>query len=181
MGVPVHFRPLTLDGVVLVELEKHEDERGYFARSYCVEEFARNGLDARVHQCNLSYNRRAGTLRGLHYQANPHGEIKLVRCDRGAVFDVVVDVRPDSATHGQWEAVELSQDNGRMLYISQGFAHGFQTLTDDCELHYQMSTPYLASAARGIRWDDSTLAIQWPYPEPSAISERDRALPLFDA
>ncbi len=176
----MRFHPLTLDGVVLVKIERHEDERGYFARSYCSEEFVQNGLDPRVRQCNLSFNHLAGTLRGLHYQAPPHEEIKLVRCIRGTVFDVVVDVRKGSPTRGQWLAAELTEENGHMLYIPAGFAHGFQTLTDDCELHYQMSTAYVADAARGIRWNDPALAIQWPFSEPTAISEQDRSLPTIE-
>jgi len=175
----MRFHELALRGLYVVEVDRLGDDRGHFVRTYCSREFASRDLDTTVAQCNLSYNRRAGTVRGLHYQAEPHGEIKLVRCSRGVVYDVAVDLRPNSATFGQWESVELSEANGQLLYIPRGFAHGFQTLADSCELTYQMSTHHVADAARGVRWNDPSLGISWPRPEPAAISERDRRLPLL--
>jgi dTDP-4-dehydrorhamnose 3,5-epimerase len=160
-------------------LETIGDERGWFARTFDAEVFAAHGLDPAVVQCNVSYNARAGTLRGMHFQADPHGEDKLVRCQRGALFDVIVDLRPDSATRGQWFGVELTPSNGRSLFIPKGFAHGFQTLADDTEVHYQMSTPYVPGAGDGVRWDDPAFGIEWP-PAPAGgriISERDAAYP----
>ncbi len=171
------LRELALTGAYLIEPERLEDERGFFARTFCAAEFAARGLRATVAQCSVSYNRRRGTLRGLHYQAPPHEEAKLVRSTRGAAYDVIVDLRPGSATFRQWVGVELSAENRRMLYIPEGFAHGFQTLVDDTELFYQMSTAYVPEAARGIRWDDPDLAIAWPPAAARVISPRDLALP----
>jgi len=171
------FKELALLGAFLIEPDRHEDERGFFARTFCAGEFAAHGLHPAVAQCNISYNRRRGTLRGLHWQAAPHAEAKLVRCTMGAAFDVIVDLRPESPTFRQWQAVELSAASRRMVYVPEGFAHGFQTLADDTELLYQMSTAYVPGAARGIRWDDPDLAIAWP-PASRIISRRDRELPL---
>lgn len=177
------FTPTPIAGAILIDLEPQADDRGFFARSLCVEEFAEHGLDGRMTQQSVSWNARRGTLRGLHYQAAPHGEGKLVRVTRGAIFDVVVDLRPESATHGRWHGVELSAQNRRQLYIPKGLAHGFQTLVDDCEVFYQMSTPFHPGAARGIRWDDPTLAIAWPLPQlarqDERISAKDEAWPAF--
>jgi dTDP-4-dehydrorhamnose 3,5-epimerase len=167
-----------LSGAFVVELERLADERGFFARSFCREEFARHGLEPAVAQCNVSFNRRRGTLRGLHYQAEPHAEAKLVRCTRGAVWDVAVDLRPGSPTLYRWHAVELSADNRRALYVPAGFAHGFQALADDSEVLYQMSESYRAELARGVRWNDPRLAIEWPVAQP-IVSARDAALPLL--
>jgi dTDP-4-dehydrorhamnose 3,5-epimerase len=161
-----------LKGAYLIEFERHEDERGFFARSFCAKEFSAHGLNPHVFQCNVSFNRRRGTLRGLHYQSHPHEEAKLVRCTAGAVYDVIVDIRPESATFKRWHAVELQARSGRLLYIPDGFAHGFQTLEDDSELFYQMSEFYSPELARGVRWDDPTFGIHWPI-HPPFLSSRD--------
>ena len=168
------FLPTPLAGAYIVELERLEDERGFFARSFCEEEFRKHGLRPGIAQCNVSWNRRRGTLRGLHFQAIPHEEAKVVRCTRGAVWDVVVDLRDGSATRRRWHAVELSAENRRALYVPEGFAHGFQTLAEDSEVLYQMSESYYPELARGVRWDDPRLGIKWPLPDP-ILSERDRS------
>lgn len=173
------FHEVTLPGAYVVELERHADDRGFFARTWCRDTFAKHGLTTEFAQCSVSYNIAAGTVRGLHYQDSPHWEAKLVQCLRGAVYDVIVDLRENAPTFGQWFAVELTAENGRMLYIPEQFAHGFQTLLPDTEVSYMMSTPYVPEAARGIRYDDPTLAIPWPLPV-QRISARDRALPSFD-
>ena len=165
-------------GAVVIEPELVEDERGFFARSFCAREFAARGLDARVAQCNVSFNRARGTLRGLHFQRPPHAEAKLVRCTRGAVYDVALDLRSDSPTFLVHFAVELSAANRKMLFVPAGLAHGFQTLEPDTEVFYQISTPYVPDAADGVRWNDPAFAIDWPLAV-SAISERDRAYPDF--
>lgn len=172
------FRETGFGGLVVIELELVGDERGSFARTFDAAEWAANGMSARVVQCNLSRNARRRTLRGLHYQADPYGEAKLVRCSRGAVYDVAVDLRRDSPTFRGWFGLELSEANDRMLYIPEGFAHGFLTLTDDTEVLYQMSSEYAPDAARGVRWDDPAFGIEWPE-EPLVVSERDRAFPDF--
>jgi dTDP-4-dehydrorhamnose 3,5-epimerase len=177
----VNFEQTSIPGAWIVDLEPIEDERGWFARAFADDEFREHGIDLPVVHGNLSFNRRAGTLRGLHWQAEPHGEGKLVRCIGGAAWDVIVDLRPDSPAHRRWRAVELSSANRRALYIPPGLAQGFQTLEDDTELHYLMSHPYVPSHARGIRWDDPTLAIDWPPAAERFISERDRALPTLDS
>lgn len=169
--------PLALPGPVLVELQPREDERGFFARTFSRQEFAEAGLEAAVEQCNLSFNHVAGTLRGMHYQVEPALEAKLVRCTRGAVFDVAVDMRPDSTTYLRHVAVELSADDRRALYVPPLFAHGYQTLTDGCELSYSVSSAYLPSAERGLRYDDPALDVPWPLPV-SVISDKDRSWPL---
>jgi dTDP-4-dehydrorhamnose 3,5-epimerase len=169
-----------LPGAYTIELERHEDERGFFARSYDAGEFAARGLAARMPQCSVSFNARLGTLRGMHFQAAPHGEEKLVRCTAGAVFDVIVDLRPGSPTHLRWFGAELSERNHRTLYIPQGFAHGFVTLRDASEVLYMISVPHAPDHARGVRWDDPLLGIEWPL-APTVISARDAALPLLDA
>lgn len=172
------FIETELAGAWLIELEPAVDERGFFARSWCQREFAEHGLDSQLVQCNISYNARRGTLRGMHYQAAPHGETKLVRVTRGAIYDVLLDVRADSPTFGRWQAFELSADNRRALYIPEGVAHGFQTLSDDADVFYQMGAFYHPQAARGIRWDDPRFAIAWPEAE-RTISERDRGYSLW--
>jgi dTDP-4-dehydrorhamnose 3,5-epimerase len=172
------FLPTPLAGAYIVELERLEDERGFFARSFCQEEFRKHGLRPGIAQCNVSWNRRRGTLRGLHFQAAPHEEAKVVRCTRGAIWDVVADLREGSATRLRWHAVELSGENRRALYVPEGFAHGFQTLADDSEVLYQMSESYYPELARGVRWDDPRLGIKWPLPDP-ILSERDRSYPLL--
>jgi dTDP-4-dehydrorhamnose 3,5-epimerase len=175
----VIFEGLRLGGAFLVELEKQEDERGFFSRTFCEEEFRANGLCTFVAQCNLSYNARRGTLRGLHFQRPPAAEAKVVRCGRGAIFDVMVDLRVDSPTHREWEAVNLTADGSRMLYIPEGCAHGFVTLTDDTEVVYQMSVPYQPELGGGVRWDDPAFGIRWPSVGDLLINDRDRGFPDY--
>jgi dTDP-4-dehydrorhamnose 3,5-epimerase len=155
------------------------DERGFFARTWCQHEFEAQGLNPRLVQCNISYNARRSTLRGMHHQAAPYAEAKLVRCTRGVIHDVIIDLRPDSATYKQHVAVLLDADHHRMLYIPEGFAHGFQTLADDSEVCYQMSEFYHTEAATGVRWDDPAFAIEWPQAQHRIISEKDMTWPLF--
>ena len=166
------FLPTRLAGACVIELDRLEDERGFFARSFCRDEFAAHGLKSSFVQCNVSFNAARGTLRGLHYQASPHEEAKLVRCTRGAIFDVIVDLRKASATRMQWVGMELTAENHRMLYVPEGFAHGFQTLDDASEVFYQMSETFHPEAARGVRWNDPALGIAWPLPGPT-VSARD--------
>ncbi|HZU85688.1 MAG TPA: dTDP-4-dehydrorhamnose 3,5-epimerase [Polyangiaceae bacterium] len=175
----MRFEQARLPGAYVVELEPRADERGFFARCFCEHEFAAHGLPVRFPQCNLSRNRRAGTLRGMHYQAAPHREAKLVRVTAGSVYDVIVDLRPASPTHLQWLGVELSADTGRALYVPEGFAHGFVTLEDDTDVFYHMSESYRAEGARGIRWDDPRVGIRWPR-APAVIAPRDATYPDFD-
>jgi dTDP-4-dehydrorhamnose 3,5-epimerase len=164
----------------LVDLEPIEDERGMFARSWCPNEFSRQGLDPRLAACNVSFNRAAGTLRGMHYQAPPHEEAKLVRCTAGAIYDVVVDLRASSPTYCRWFAAELTAHNRTALYAPPGCAHGFQTLQAESEVLYLISTPYVPEAARGVRWDDRAFGIEWPPASSRVISKRDRAYADFD-
>jgi dTDP-4-dehydrorhamnose 3,5-epimerase len=175
----VRFIETSLPGAFLLEPERISDERGFFARTWCAEEFRSRGLCTDWVQGSVSYNLRAGTLRGMHYQAAPATEVKLVRCSRGAIFDVLVDLRPDSPRYGSWEAFELTGDNRRQLYIPEGLAHGFQTLTHDVEVAYQISEYYRPELARGVRWNDSALGILWPACGQRVISARDQALPLL--
>ena len=170
------FAPTALDGVWRIDLERRADPRGWFARSFCAGEFAAHGLPAGFVQCNLSFNARRGTLRGLHWQAEPHPEGKLVRCTAGAIFDVAVDLREGSPTRHRWLGLELTARNGCALYIPPGFAHGFQTLADDSEVFYQMTEPYHADLAGGARWDDPVFRISWPLLDP-ILSERDLSYP----
>jgi len=163
----------------LIEPERHADERGFFARMWCATEFAARGLQTGFVQSSTSFNHRRGTLRGLHYQAPPHEEIKLVRCTQGAALDVIVDLRPESPTFKRWHACELSADNRHAVYIPKGMAHGFQTRLDNTELLYAIATPFEPSAARGVRWDDRSLGIDWPITPPLVISQRDEQLPLL--
>ena len=174
----VKFIETPLKGAFVIELEPVVDERGYFARSWCQREFGEHDLDTRFVQCNTSYNRRRGTLRGMHYQAPPYEEVKLVRCTAGAIFDVVVDLRPSSRTYCRWFGKQLSARNGLMMYVPKGFAHGFLTLEDDSEVFYQISEYYRPEAARGMRWDDPAFGIGWPV-APTAISERDAKYASF--
>jgi dTDP-4-dehydrorhamnose 3,5-epimerase len=174
------FRETGLSGAYLVAPERIRDERGSFARTWCAEEFALHGLSPRLAQCSVSWNRYVGTLRGLHYQRAPHAESKLVRVTRGSIFDVIVDLRPASPTRYRWFAAELDAESGLMMYVPEGFAHGFQTLEDDTEVLYQISVPYHAPSAAGLRWDDPALAIAWPRAGIRIISERDCAYPLLE-
>jgi len=172
------FLPIALEGAWLVEIEPVADERGFFARTWCAEEFRERGLNPQWAQCGRSFNKRRGTLRGMHYQEQPHAEVKLVRCSSGAIFDVIVDLRPGSPSYCKWFSVELSASNGKMLYIPEGLAHGFQTLADDTEVFYQISEPYRPESARGVRWNDPAFGIQWPLRDP-ILSQRDRSFPDF--
>jgi dTDP-4-dehydrorhamnose 3,5-epimerase len=174
----VKLVPTPLAGAFVVELEPLRDERGHFARTFDAAVFEEAGLDPRIAQCNTSFNAKAGTLRGLHYQAEPHGEGKLVRCTRGAVWDVAVDLRPASETYCRWFGVELRADGVASYFIPAGMAHGFVTLADDSEVHYQMTYHYVPEAGRGVRWDDPAFGIEWPA-TPSTLSERDAAYPDF--
>jgi len=176
----VIFTELRLAGAFTIDVEPHEDERGFFARVWDGEEIAARGLDARVSQSSIAYNHVAGTLRGLHFQLAPFAETKLVRCTRGAIWDVIVDLRRGSSTFLDWVAVELTAENRRTLYVPEQFAHGYQTLADSTEVWYQMSAPYAPEAARGLRWDDPKLAIAWPVVEARSISERDLAWPHLE-
>ena len=174
------FTETRLKGAHLIQLEPLEDDRGFFSRTFCREEFERHGLNPCVAQCSLSYNYRKGTLRGLHYQVAPRQEAKLVRCTAGSIFDVIVDLRPASLTYCQWFGVELGSRQRRvMVYVPEGFAHGFQTLEDDTEIVYQISELYSPDDARGVRWDDPAFAIQWPE-EPRVMSERDKSFPDYE-
>jgi dTDP-4-dehydrorhamnose 3,5-epimerase len=173
------FTPTKIAGVWLVDMERHADERGWFARTWCAEEFRQHGLNPDLAQCSASFNRRRGTLRGMHWQSAPHEEAKLVRCVRGAMFDVALDVRPGSATFKQWVGVELTPENGRALYVPEGCAHGFQTLADDTEVLYQISCPWHPDGARGARWNDPAFGIAWPLPADAILSPRDAAYADF--
>jgi dTDP-4-dehydrorhamnose 3,5-epimerase len=173
------FHETNLSGVFEIHLEPLVDERGFFARSWCRNEFESRGLKAELVQCNISFNSRKGTLRGMHYQAQPFPEIKVVRCTRGAIYDVVVDLRPKSRTYKQWIGVVLSATNRHMLYIPGDCAHGFLTLEDETEVSYQMSEFYRADLARGVRWNDPAFDIRWPG-KVEVISERDRGYPDFE-
>jgi dTDP-4-dehydrorhamnose 3,5-epimerase len=176
----VIIRETRLGGALLIEPEPVCDERGFFARVWCDREAAAHGLVTRPVQASVSYNERAGTLRGLHYQRPPHGEAKLVRCTRGAIFDVIVDLRADSPTRLEWQSFELDDCNRHTLFIPAGFAHGFQSLTDGAEVYYQISEYYVADAAAGLRYDDPAFDIPWPLPV-SVISQKDAALPRYEA
>ena len=172
------FTETDLPGAYLVDLQKLEDERGFFARSWCAREASALGIDPRIVQCNISFNNRKGTLRGMHLQLPPFAESKLVRVTRGALYDVIIDLRADSATFKQWLGIELTAENRRALFVPKGFAHGFQTLEDDTEIFYQMSEFYSPEHARGVRWDDPAFGIRWPL-EVTEISPKDRVLPHF--
>lgn len=173
----MRFTETPLSGLYVVEPEPIGDERGLFARTCCAREFGAQGLVSRFVQCSTSFNRWRGTLRGLHFQAEPKPETKLVRCTAGAMFDVAVDLRPGAATRGQWFGVTLTAENRRALYLPAGMAHGFQTLADNTEVFYQISEFYHAELTRGVRWNDPALAIAWPLPEQPILSERDGLLP----
>lgn len=172
------FTETALPGAFVVELEKREDERGFFARTFCAQEFRARGLTPHFVQCSTSFNIRRATLRGLHWQAPPRSEAKLIRVTRGSIYDVIVDLRPDSQTRLQHVAIELAAGNGRMLYIPEAFAHGFQTLEDDTEVSYQMSEFFDPEYTRGARWNDLAFKIKWPLPDP-IMNDRDRSWPDF--
>ena len=172
------FTETKLSGAFMIEPEMHEDHRGFFARTFCRREFEAHGLNTNVVQCNISFNKRKGSLRGMHFQASPYSEAKLVRCTTGSIYDVIIDLRSSSSTFKKHFGVELSARNRKMLYIPEEFAHGFQTLEDDTEVFYQMSQFYSAEHSRGVRWDDPAFGISWPSGE-RIIIERDRTYPDF--
>lgn len=173
------FRETSLPGVFVIEPELHPDERGFFARSWCEREFKEHGLNPAVVQCNISVNHRKGTLRGMHLQSKPFEEAKLVRCTKGSIYDVALDLRHESPTYRHWTASDLTSGNRRAMYIPEGCAHGFLTLEDDTEVFYQMSATYHPEAARGVRWNDAAFSIAWPA-NVQIISERDRTYPDFE-
>jgi len=175
----VKFERTGFAGLVLVHAERHVDERGFFARTFCEDEFAREGLEARFPQTSISFNTKAGTVRGMHYHRAPHAETKLMRCTRGAIFDIVVDLRPGEPTFRKWFGFRFSAENGIALYIPAGFAHGFQTLEHDTELVYAITPSFVPGVAEGFRWNDPAMDIRWPQPI-SVISDRDRTWPLLD-
>ena len=177
-GIAVNFRPAGLQGAFLIDIAPADDERGFFARSWCAREAVRHGLNPDVVQCNISFNRQRGTLRGMHFQAHPCEEAKLVRCTRGTIHDVIVDLRDGSPTRTDHAAVVLSAERRNAIYVPAGFAHGFLTLEDDTEVFYQMSTYYSPDHARGFRWNDPAFGIPWPF-EPLVISDRDRGYADF--
>lgn len=172
------FTETKLKGAYRIDLELREDDRGFFARSFCQNEFASRNLKTAIAQCNVSFNRKKGTLRGMHFQTAPKAEAKLVRCSRGAVYDVIIDLRPGSTTYCSWDAIELTADNNQMLYIPEGFAHGFQTLVDNTEVFYQMFEFYSPEHAGGVRWDDPAFGITWPVVDP-IISDKDRSYAFY--
>jgi len=172
------FKETKLKGAFIIELEPIKDERGFFARSFCKKELEKYGLNSNIAQCNISYNKRRGTLRGMHYQVAPHEEAKVVSCTRGAIYDVIIDLKPESSTYCKWIAVELNANDHKVLYVSEGFAHGFQTLEDNSIVFYQMSEFYHTENARGVRWDESRFNIKWPISD-WIISEKDQSYPDF--
>ncbi len=176
----MHFYETELKGAYIIEMNPIEDERGFFARSFCRKEFEQRGLNPSIAQCNISFNRNKGTLRGMHYQEAPKEEAKLVICLRGSIYDAIIDLRLDSPTFSRWVAVELSAQNNKMLYVPEGFAHGFQTLEDDTLILYKITEFYAPELSRGIRWDDPAFAINWPL-EDKIISAKDRRLPYFSS
>ena len=175
---PMIFTETKLPGAYIVELAPHYDDRGFFSRSWCQREFQEHGLNPNLVQCNISYNPKKGTLRGMHIQLPPFGEAKLVRCTRGSIYDAIIDLRNSSPTYLQWISVELTAENRIALFVPEGFAHGFQTLEDDTEIFYQMSEFYSPGSTAGVRWNDNAFAIQWPLPV-SVISAKDASLSDF--
>ena len=169
------FKETKLKGAYIIEIEKIDDERGFFARSWCKKEFENIGLNTNLVQCNLSYNKTKGTLRGMHYQVKPYEEVKLIRCIKGKIYDVIIDLRKDSDTYKQWIGVELSDKNSRLLYVPEGFAHGYQTLEDDTYVFYQVTEFYTPKSEKGVRWDEPDIAIKWPIEENIVISEKDKS------
>lgn len=172
------FSETRLKGAFVIDPERLEDERGFFARSWCEREFKDHGIETKFVQCNISFNKKIGTLRGMHYQAAPYEEAKLIRCTMGAIYDVIVDLRPNSLTYREWVYTELTSDNRRMIYVPKGFAHGFLTLTDNSEIFYMMSESYVHGFGRGIKWNDPVLGITWPA-EVRVISSQDQSYPDF--
>jgi dTDP-4-dehydrorhamnose 3,5-epimerase len=173
------FVETKLEGAYLIEPERFEDERGFFARTFCREEFEAHGLNPNVAQCNISFNKKKGTLHWMHYQIAPYDEAKLVRCTKGAIYDVIIDLRPESSSFKEWIAMELTEENRRMLYIPKSFAHRFQTLEDNTKVFYMMGKFYHPEYARGERWDDPAFGIEWSFPE-IIVSDKDNRWPLFE-
>lgn len=173
------FQETRLSGAYVIELEQKKDERGFFARSFCRQEFLQNGIECNIAQCSFSFNEKKGTLRGMHYQGTPHEEAKIVSCTKGSIYDVIIDLRKDSATYRHWYAIELTDKEHKMLYVPKGFAHGFQTLCDGAEVFYQISEFYYPQSALGVRWNDKVFNIKWPLPV-SMISQRDNAYEDFN-
>jgi len=174
----MRFLETKFKGAYIIDLDRIEDERGFFARSFCQKEFVQNRLESNIAQCNISFNKRKGTIRGMHFQREPKGEPRLVRCTRGKIYDVIIDLRRDSQTYCEWEAVELTAANRRALYVPKGLAHGFQTLEDNTEVFYIMCEFYYPEYSSGIRWNDPAFSIKWPLP-PATISEKDSVYPDF--
>ena len=172
------FTETPLAGAYIIDIVALKDDRGFFARTWSVDELKQRGLDATLVQCNVAWNPTKGTLRGMHFQRPPYDEVKIIRCTRGALFDVIIDLRPSSPTFKQWTSVELDADSRRMLYVPKGLAHGYITLTDDVEAYYHVSAPYTPGSADGVAWDDPAFGVTWPM-APTVISERDRAWPRF--
>ena len=175
----MRFEETSLPGVFVIELDRHADDRGWFARGWCRKEFAAHGLSTELAQCNLSHNTKRGTLRGIHWQSEPHGEAKVIRCVAGSAFDVAIDLRPESPTYLSHFSTEISAANNRAVFLPEGIAHGFQSLCDETTLFYQMSCPYVLAAASGLRWNDPTFNIDWPIADP-IMSDRDQNLPEFN-
>lgn len=173
------FHPTELVGAYVVDVEPIEDPRGFFGRSWCQREFEEHGLVHNLAQCSISFNKLRGTLRGMHYQISPNEEAKIVRCTHGAIYDVIIDLRPESSTFKKWVAVELSAENRRMIYVPPRFAHGFQSLVDETEVFYQVSEFYCPDSARSVRWNDPVFGIDWPHVDQRVISDRDRDIPDF--
>lgn len=173
------FTETELPGAFVIDLERREDERGFFARAWCAREFSEHGLSTELVQANLSFNVRKGTLRGMHFQVEPHAEAKVVRCTRGAIYDVLIDLRPESNTYTRWVGIELDADARRAVYVPEGFAHGYQTLGPDTETFYQVSAYYAPEAEGGVRWDDPAFGIEWPDATNAFLSEKDMNWPDF--
>ena len=173
------FRETALNGAYIIEPEKYEDDRGHFARVFCEKEFEDHGFQLNMVQSNIAFSRKKGTLRGLHYQVNPYAEVKLVRCITGGIFDVIIDLRPESSTYKQWFGIELNAKKNQMLLVPENFAHGYQSLVDNTEVFYQVSQFYTPDAERGVRWDDPAFNIQWPEMVHPIISEKDNSWPDF--
>jgi dTDP-4-dehydrorhamnose 3,5-epimerase len=173
------FTETELPGAYVIDLERREDERGFFARTWCADEYAEHGLNTRLVQANMSWNPLKATVRGMHFQHEPHAEVKVIRVTRGAIYDVIIDLRPDSPTYKRWTGVDLNAENGRALYVPEGFAHGFQTLEPHSEVHYLVSEFYTPGAEGGVRWDDPAFAIEWPPADERVISEKDQSWPDF--
>lgn len=171
------FTETKIPGVWVIEMQRHQDERGWFARTWCASELQSHGLEHKLSQCSTSFNVRRGTLRGMHYQSAPYEEEKIIRCTRGSAFDVALDLRPSSPTYLKWTALELSAENGRALYIPKGCAHGFQTLEDSTEIFYSISIPYQPGNSSGVRWDDPLIHIDWPLPNEAILHPRDAEYP----